>query len=405
MRIHRAAWILPISAPPIHNGWVAIDGGRIVALGGSEEKPPPGTHAIDPSREAPPSVILPGLVNAHTHLELSWMRGKVPPAASMPAWTSRLMALRRTVSADPVAPVYEAISSARDSGTCLIGDVTNTLASEEPLRGSPLSARLFRELLGFSGSDPAGVVWRAMEECAALPASDRVRCSVAPHAPYSVSPELFAAIASATRGTVISVHLGESPEEVEFLRGGGGAWRELLEGLGVWNPGWQAPGCGPVAYMSGFGLVTERLLAVHAVQLTDAELATLASAGSTLVTCPRSNIWTGAGMPPAHRFYSAGVRVAVGTDSLASVDDLSMFSEIAALRQAAAHVPAAAILESATRIGAEALGFGRDLGTIEPGKRAELIAVRIPGDVQDVEEWLLSGVQPAAISWLEDSGP
>jgi 5-methylthioadenosine/S-adenosylhomocysteine deaminase len=139
------------------------------------------------------------------------------------------------------------------------------------------------------------------------------------------------------------------------------------------------------------------------VQLTDTELATLASAGSTIVTCPRSNVWTGAGMPPADRFYSAGVRVAVGTDSLASVDDLNMFSEIAALRQAAVQVPAAAILESATRIGAEALGFGRDLGTIEPGKRAELIAVRIPRDVQDVEEYLLSGVQPAAVRWLEDS--
>lgn len=403
MKIHRAAWILPISAPPIRKGWVAIDEGRIAAVGGSEEEPPPGTHAIDGSRESSPSVILPGLVNAHTHLELSWMRGKVAPDRSMPAWTSRLMALRRTVSADPVAPVYEAISSARDSGTCLVGDITNTLASEEPLRGSPLSALLFRELIGFSGTDPAGAVRRALGDCAALPVSDRLQCSIAPHAPYSVSPELFTAIAAATHRTVVSVHLGESPEEVEFLRCGGGAWRELLEGLGVWNPGWRAPGCGPVAYLSGFGLVTEKLLAVHAVQLTDTELATLASAGSTIVTCPRSNVWTGVGMPPADRFYSAGVRVAVGTDSLASVDDLNMFSEIAALRQAAVHVPAAAILQSATRIGAEALGFGRDLGTIEPGKRAELIAVRIPRDVQDVEEYLLSGVQPAAVRWLEDS--
>ena len=134
---------------------------------------------------------------------------------------------------------------------------------------------------------------------------------------------------------------------------------------------------------------------MHGVQLSEIELSRLAAAGATLVTCPRSNRWTGVGDPPASRFYRSGVRVAVGTDSLASVDDLNVFSELAAIRRLAPDVPARALLDSATRAGAEALGFEDAFGTIEPGKLAELIAVRVPAGVADVEEYLVSGIQPS----------
>jgi cytosine/adenosine deaminase-related metal-dependent hydrolase len=196
------------------------------------------------------------------------------------------------------------------------------------------------------------------------------------------------------------VHLGESPEELQFLRDGTGAWRALLEDLGAWDESWKCPGCGPVEYLARAGLLNERLLAVHGVHLTDEELARLAAAGATLVTCPRSNIWTGAGTPPIARFYESGVRVAIGTDSLASVDDLNLFTELAALRAIAPRLPASRIVESATRIGAEALGFASELGTIAAGKRAELIAVRVPEGVEDVEEYLVGGVAADAITWL-----
>jgi cytosine/adenosine deaminase-related metal-dependent hydrolase len=109
------------------------------------------------------------------------------------------------------------------------------------------------------------------------------------------------------------------------------------------------------------------------------------------------------GSPPLEAFYASGVRVALGTDSLASVDDLNVFEEVAAARRLAPSVPASRLLESATRAGAEALGFGDELGTIEPGKRAELIAVRLPPGVADVEEYLVGGIQPADIAWLESA--
>jgi len=118
------------------------------------------------------------------------------------------------------------------------------------------------------------------------------------------------------------------------------------------------------------------------------------------VTCPRSNRWTGAGTPPIARFYASGVRVALGTDSLASVADLNLFDEMAAVREIAPDVPAGRILRSATLDGAEALGFEGEFGAITPGARAALITVRIPSGVKDVEEYLVSGIQPSDIGWL-----
>lgn len=403
---YRAAWVLPIASPPISGGVVSVEGDLIGAVGESD-----GAPAEDLGRVA----ILPGLVNAHTHLELSWMRGRVAPCGSMPAWAASLMALRRSAAAGHEKPVegaehstqvttrsvVDAIAEARASGTCLVGDVANTFAAYEPLLDSELSAAIFLELLGFSSPEPGAAVAAASSQIADLTPVAWLRPSIVPHAPYSVSPALLQTIARWDVGQPLSIHLGESAQEVEFLQHGTGEWRALLEALGVWNPSWTAPACRPVAYLDRLGMVDARLLAVHGVQFTDADLSRLAAAGATVVTCPRSNRWTGAGLPPIDRFYASGVRVAVGTDSLASVDDLNLFAELAEIRRLAPGVPAARILESATLAGARALGFSSELGSLEPGKRAQLLAVRLPAEVGDVEEYLVSGVQPADITWLD----
>ena len=134
------------------------------------------------------------------------------------------------------------------------------------------------------------------------------------------------------------------------------------------------------------------------MQCTDAELARLAGAGATIVTCPRSNLWVGVGSPPAARFFASGARIAIGTDSLASASDLNLWNELAALHHLVPDVPPARILESATRIGAEALGW-RDLGVIAPGARARLITVDLPSGVTDVERYLVEGVHPSQVAW------
>jgi cytosine/adenosine deaminase-related metal-dependent hydrolase len=390
---YRAAWVLPIVAPPIPGGVVSIAGDLIAAV---------GEHAGGAVEDLGRVAILPGLVNAHTHLELSWMRGQVPPSGSMPAWAASLMALRRSVSHEPPEPIAAAIAEARASGTCLVGDITNTFATYEPLLDSELSAVLFRELLGFAVSDPEASVAAAARQIADLTPIAWLRPSIVPHAPYSVSPALMSAIARWTAGRPLSIHLGESAQEIEFLRAGTGEWRALLEGLGVWNPSWTPPGCGPVDYLERLGMVNRDLLAVHGVRFTDFDLIRLSAARATVVTCPRSNRWTGAGEPPMERFYRSHVRVAIGTDSLASVEDLNLFNEMAEVRRLAPHVPAARILASATLTGAQALGFASELGSIEPGKRAQLLAVRIPAGVTDVEQYLVcGGIEPGDVRWLD----
>jgi len=402
--VYRADWVLPISSPPLRGGLVAVGRGRVdgvAAESGRDDHLAAWSVAASEVVDLGSRALLPGLVNAHTHLELSWMRGRVPPGDSMPSWAARLIALRSGSAGDLPGPIVEAVAELRAAGTALVGDVTNTLAAYDAVAGSGLGGVVFRELLGFRAADPEDLVSAALARLAALPAAPSLATTLVPHAPYSVAPALFRAIGTACDAP-LSVHLGESPEELQFLRDGTGAWRSLLERIGAWDDGWRPPGCGPVEYLDRLGLVGPRLLAVHGTHFTGAEMARLAAAGATIVICPRSNRWTGAGVPPIDAFFASGVRVAIGTDSLASVEDLNVFSELAEARRLAPNVPARHLLETATICGAAALGFGAHHGTIEPGKRADLIAVRVPAGVSDVEEYLLGGIEPGDVAWLPD---
>jgi cytosine/adenosine deaminase-related metal-dependent hydrolase len=385
-----------------------VSDGRVVSVG-EGRAPGPETDLGDVA-------LLPGLVNAHTHLELSWMDGLVPPAASMDAWIRTLLDVRRAGPENEdgaIAAMTRAINQMRATGTVLIGDISNTLASVPVLAAEACDAVVFHEILGFNAADPAGMVreaWkRANELVADLPAAsaNQLRAiSVVGHAPYSTSPALFAEIAARHHGPApLSVHVAESLEEIEFLRRGRGPIRAMLQTLGVWDGAWDAPRCGPIEYLKRVGYLQAGTLLVHCVHLTAAELDDVRDADAVIVTCPRSNVWVGGGVPPISRFYGAGVPVAIGTDSLASTGTLNMFDELAALRRLAPEVDAARLIESATRIGAEALGFGQHYGTISKGRRATLATVSLPPGIgargEDVEEYLVSGVSAGAIRPLD----
>jgi cytosine/adenosine deaminase-related metal-dependent hydrolase len=263
---------------------------------------------------------------------------------------------------------------------------------------------VFYELIRFNVADPETFVEIARNELNRLAPTERVRVSLAAHAPYSVAPLVLRAIRRAVdRDPFLpcSVHLAESMEEVEFISNGGGPWRVLLEELGVWDPAWVPPGGTPVEFLDDAGFLDARVLAVHGVQMDDADLIRLGARGSTLVTCPRSNGHTGAGAPPIEDFYKSDVRIAIGTDSLASSPDLNIFAEMATMRALAPGVPASRLIGSATYEGARALGFDAEYGTIDPGKRARLIAVEVPPGTDDVQEALVGGIRPDQIRWIE----
>jgi cytosine/adenosine deaminase-related metal-dependent hydrolase len=401
-----AAWVCPIDRRPIRSGIIDVDGGRIVGIGEPGTGNRSGSRLPAPgSRDLGNVAILPGLVNAHTHLELSWLRDRVPPASRFTDWVKTLFAIRglpdKEMSAAQILPIRDAVREAKASGTVAVGDISNSMAAVAPMREAGLDGVVFHELLGFKERD--GALLESTQGLRSAAAAAGARVSLAPHAPYSTSLELFGAIRTAVDQSdcpIMSVHLGESAEEVEFLEKGSGPWRSMLEFIGVWRDDWAIPACDPVSYLDRHQLIDANTLVVHGVQFSDAALARLAAIGATLVTCPRSNMWVGAGYPPIERFYRSGVKVAVGTDSLASVDDLNLFSELQMMRRLAPQVPAARFLESATLTGAQALGLGRDLGSLTPGKRAAMIAVQLPVGVTDVEEFLLSGIQPAQIEVL-----
>jgi cytosine/adenosine deaminase-related metal-dependent hydrolase len=390
-----AEWVLPMGQPPIRHGHVSVADGRVVAVGQGF------ADGADLGRVA----LLPALVNAHTHLELSYLRQQVPSGASFVEWVRALLALRTSgpdmAAESVVTAVDRALAEAVASGTGVFGDVSNSLVTTTSLERRADAAVVFHELLGFNTPDPDGLVaaGRARRAEATRP---HVRVTVAPHAPYSVSPALFAAIArelDATAGSVTTLHLAESGEETEFLRHGTGPWRPLLDELGAWDPAWPVPQASPVEYASSLGYVQRRTLVVHAVQCSSSDIATLATSAATVVTCPRSNRYLGVDDPPLRALYDAGVRVAIGTDSLTSAPTLNMLDELAAVRRVAPTVPARAILDSATRIGAEALGLGDRHGRIAVGTAPGLIAVRVPEGVRDVEEYLVSGIPPDRVAW------
>jgi cytosine/adenosine deaminase-related metal-dependent hydrolase len=258
-------------------------------------------------------------------------------------------------------------------------------------------------LIRFNAPDPIGFVEEARRRLSALPATERVRACLAAHAPYSVAPRIFRAISEVCARDGLapwSVHLSESAQEVEFIMTGEGAWRDLLEEIGAWDAAWVAPRVSPVEYVDSTGFLDSRALAVHGVQMSRRDLERVAARGATLVTCPRSNRYTGAGDPPIGAFYDAGIPVAVGTDSLASAPDLNVFAELAAMRALAPAVPPSWLLDAATRQGARALGVGDEYGTLTAGKRARMIAVAIPPGTNDVEEYLVSGIRPTQVRWV-----
>jgi cytosine/adenosine deaminase-related metal-dependent hydrolase len=405
---YHAAWVVPVEGEPIRDGWVMVDGGRIVALGRRAANDT--TQGVELGDVA----VMPGLVNAHTHLELSYLRDRIAPASSFTAWAREIIGERRQraqqslYDSEHLATIDAAIEELLRCGTAVVGEITNTLfVTFDKLAKSPLAGVVFWELIGFNmGDDPDfdAMVTQALEDLGELPKTDHVRASLAAHAPYSVAPLFFRAIKKAVDRMPFvpsSVHLAENAEEVELLRTGGGPWKTLMKDIGSWNHAWTPPGVGPVQYLDNMKFIDNRLIVVHGVQMTKADLTLLRDRGATLVTCPRSNAHTGAGVPPIVDFYESGVRIAIGTDSLASSPDLNVFAEVATLHALAPSVPPTLLLESATIEGARALGFDADYGTIEPGKIARLIAVDVPPGTSDVEEYLVSGIHPGQIRWVD----
>jgi cytosine/adenosine deaminase-related metal-dependent hydrolase len=404
--VYTARHVLPISSPPLQDGALAVDGGRIAAVGRRKDVLDAAAGEAVEVRDLGDAVVLPGLVNAHTHLELSWMGGESLAEGDYLAWVRGFVEHRdREVDGVAREAAEAAIETVIARGTVAVGDVANRDWMPGLLARTPLWAVVFHELFGFRAVDAEPLVNEAARRLDAMDADaaeseGRVRVALTPHAPHTTSAALLKALAgrSAATGAPLSVHLAESETEASFLRGGAEEFREFLTERGLWDENWTPPGQSPVEYLDRLHVLTPRTLAVHCVHLGQRDVSRLQARGVTVVTCPRSNERLGVGSTPVPKLLGEGIPVALGTDSLASAADLDLFAEMATLLRQHPGIAPRAALRMATVNGASALGVDDHLGTVAPGKIPAVIVVPLgPGD--DPLETLVS--EPKTVFRLE----
>jgi aminodeoxyfutalosine deaminase len=355
-----ARWIFPVDRPPLERGTLTIAGGRIAAV-----EPGDGTPADVDYGEA---AIIPGLVNAHTHLDLSGLRGQAPPTPDFTAWLRQVIAFRRCRSPEQVkADIETGIAESVRHGTTLLGDISSDGGSWAALAEAPLRAVVYREFLGLP-ADRALAAWERLQDW--LNSTDSTltcRAGISPHAPYSVRASLFHA--AATRGVPVATHLAESPGEMELLAFHRGPFVQFLQELGVWDPDGLAEGGDHVLRLLAGGSPT---LIVHGNYLSSA---TVFPPDASLIYCPRTHAAFDHSPHPFRDFLARGVRVALGTDSLASSPDLDLLAEARFLHGMFPDLSGDVILRMATLSGAEALGWAEQAGSLTPGKSADFAVI------------------------------
>jgi cytosine/adenosine deaminase-related metal-dependent hydrolase len=398
MVAHVAQWVLPVSQPPIREGSVLVHEGRIVAVG-------PAAQLLrgfsGPVRDHGPGAMVPGLVNCHAHLEFSALAGIIPPQARWQDWLDAALAGYGSLTTEEVkAGVVRGIEAMHHSGTALAGEVSNTGISWPFLENSPLAYHLFFECLGFDLLNSVDLE-EIFSFFAQAEVADNPRVSAGAHAPYSVSAPLFQAIGvwSRVRKRPQTVHLAESRLELEFLATGDGFFRDLLKRRRRWVEDFQPPEMTPADYLDSVGFLHDATLAVHGVWLSTEDLARLRRAGAWLVLCPRANRYTGAGTPPVEKALEAGVKLALGTDSLAGNWDLNLFGEMLWLYRHHPAAPRDLWLRLGSLNGARALGREKEFGSLEPGKRAALGFIPLSGKGDFWGELYAVGAQ-GGFEWL-----
>jgi aminodeoxyfutalosine deaminase len=396
MTLYRASHVFPVSEAPIRNGAVLVDGGSIQAIGPFAALSDHFTSAR--AVDLGDSALVPAAVNTHTHLELTGFAARIPEGLEFTEWILELIRIRRQCTVEDLAQAAaEGAAMARAAGTSAIGEISSLGLAVEPLLRNGLRGIVYFELLGVDPAQAPDLLRRGQERIRAWRADygeGQLRFGLSLHAPYTVSTELFRL---ATRwceeeGVPLSIHTAESPAESEWLTDHTGPITErLYRSLGLpLNPA-GPPRCSPVAYLDWLGVLAVRPLLAHGVQVDHVDLVRLAATQTPVAHCPRSNARLRCGRLPYSAYRAAGVRMSLGTDSLASSPSLSVWEELAFAydtHAAAGQPPAPAdMLRTATLGGAEALGLAGELGSLAVGKRAEMVCTPLtPLEARDRED-------------------
>jgi cytosine/adenosine deaminase-related metal-dependent hydrolase len=398
VQVVSAPWVLAGGgAPPLRDGAVALDGDTIVAIGPRVE-----VEARHGRAERLDAVILPALVNAHLHLELSHLEGRVAGGEGLPAWIRLFVAARAgTREGEAARAMTMAAEDLVRAGVAAVGDVSNTLESLRPLGAAGLAGTVYHEVFGFTArrAEEALAAARAARE-AAGPPPPGLRVCPSPHAVYSTHPP---ALAELLRAGPASIHLAEDPAERAFCATGTGSFARMLASLGARLDEARPSARSAVAAVAPH--LAPHHLAVHCVDVDDEDLALLARSGATVVLCPRSNGYIVRRTAPLPALLAAGVPLAVGTDSLASSTSLTPLADLCVLRRTFPEVPSSRLLPLAwngAAVGAPAVG------RLAPGTAPGVLAAATFGEpVDDPFEFVVDvyGSEELPPRWLARHRP
>ncbi len=368
VQIHRAGWVIVAPNTVLRDGYFLTAGGAVQEVGQGRIS---GKFAVV---DHGPGVLLPALVNGHTHLELSLFQGRLPVHEGFQNWVRELIRIRE--EAGPIRLLEGAkagIEALKSAGCGLVGEVSSLGLTRDLLNESGLVGVWFREYLG--GDPPADISTRLSGEGDDFGPDQNpsvTTASLAGHGPHTTAPEVLKFLKGLTRarGLPFGLHLDESEDELEFLTTGEGHWADFLNERGIDFREWGLPAESPVAHADRLGLLDERTLAVHLIHSGVNEFGVLRDRGTRICLCPRSNAALHGRLPDLVGMLKAGLTPCLGTDSPASVDSLSIFDEMAFTAHAYPDVPPETILSMATLYGAEALGLADRFGSLEPHRSA-----------------------------------
>ena len=383
--VYSARWVLPVSASPIENGAVAVEGQRIVGVGDRAE-----IVARFPSfrvENLGEAVILPGLINTHTHLELTAMRGYLEnEETDFFAWLKKLTLARLNVLTPDdlrVSVLWGACEAVRAGITC-VGDASDAaLISMQALREIGMRGVVYQESFG---PDPR-LVNENFEKLKAKVQelrgneSDLVRAGVSPHAPYTVCGPQLKMIAefAETERLPLMMHAAESEAEDLLLREGCG---KFADGLAKRSIEWNAPRVSTIQYLNQVGVLRVRPLLAHCIRVDAADVDALRDTGAKVAHCPKSNAKLGHGRAPFGKFVAAGVAVGLGSDSVASNNTCDMLEEArfaTLLARTDGRITAKQALEAATIGGARSFDLDSEIGQLKEGSQADLTAISLTG--------------------------
>lgn len=385
MELYAASYLLPVSSPPIAGGAVAVDNGRIVETGTLAELR--ARHG-GPVHNFPGCAILPGLVNAHTHLELthfpSWKirKGIDYPPRTYVDWIIQVIKIRRALTRQELElSVGEGLRICLEAGTTTIGEILTDRSLLPLYAGSGLTGRLFFEAIGHDPVRCAELV-SDLDEAITSFSGGEFLPGLSPHAPHTVSEHLHQDVRRLADRLNLPriIHLAESREESDFFFDSTGKIAELLFPHVRWEPYLPAPRrATATAWLDSLDVLNGSISAVHCVHLTPADAEILARRGVGVVLCPRSNDKLAVGRAPVALLKKLGIGLALGTDSLASNDSLSLWDEMRYLLDlfAGTFTPSEA-LTMATLGSARPLALADRVGSLETGKQADFLVMQLP---------------------------